>query len=517
MLRLSKGRLAAAGRWPLAAKPPKTKDSGKPEIEAPASGIEAPASGGKTSQETQDSIYTHSYRIRCHPDQRQRLKLRIREDRSQRKKWTKATWGKAVQKIKNEGWGVCQHGGARRSPRGASSGDRGDASASRDVIGSGRGVGSKGDMADTMADMETMASGSAKVAKETLASGSDKVAKGDGVGHIHDLGYRLVGPKMGGGAYGEVYPVLWKHGPSEAGGDLAVVKHIAHAYPQRGPSNVEDREVAILREVKHEHVIEMLYVITTPFARDIIFEHCKCDLRKAMQPPMDKQLEPVSRIAWQICNGLSYVHGRGVIHRDLKPQNIFVQDHQGMITAKIGDFGCSRWVPPSATELAMLATGSFEDGMLATGSLHQPSKQPDPKMASKAPLTPDVTTIWYRAPEVLLEYDNYDTRVDVWAMGCICVELETKQVAFAAATELSMLTRIFSRIGIQPPASGSATWKTLMGLPAFIKFRARFKREHVTSWKLSPHAVAFVTRLLTPCPSDRMCAKEALEHVYFTS
>ena len=129
-----------------------------------------------------------------------------------------------------------------------------------------------------------------------------------------------------------------------------------------------------------------------------------------------------------------------------------------------------------------------------------------------------MTTLWYRAPEVLLEYDNYDTRVDMWAMGCICVELEAKQVAFAAASELSMLTRIFSTIGIHPPASGSATWKTLMGLPAFIKFRARFKREqHVTPpWKLSPHAVAFVRRLLTPCPSDRMCAKEALEHDYFT-
>ena len=76
----------------------------------------------------------------------------------------------------------------------------------------------------------------------------------------------------------------------------------------------------------------------------------------------------------------------------------------------------------------MLATGSFEDGMLATGSKHKPSEQPDPKLASKAPLTPDVTTIWYRAPEVLLEYDNYDTRVDMWAMGFICVELEAKHL-----------------------------------------------------------------------------------------
>ena len=320
---------------------------------------------------------------------------------------------------------------------------------------------------------------------------------------------------MGGGTYGVVYPVMWKHGPSEAGGELAVVKHIKHEDPQRGPSDVEDREVAILKEMRHEHVILMLHVITTPFARDIIFEHCTCDLGKAMQPPMDKKLAPVSRIAWQICNGLSYVHDKGVIHRDLKPKNVFAQDHRGVLTAKIGDFGCSRWVHPPAIKPAMLATGSGDDGRLATGS--KPSKQPDPKMTNLAPLTQEVTTLWYRAPEVLLACGQYDTLVDMWAMGCICVELEAKHVAFTCASEISMLNRIFSTIGIQPPASGGAggaTWRTLRSTTSFLKFRQRFKPEVRQKWNLNPRAAAFVARLLTPCPSDRICAKEALGHEY---
>lgn len=429
------------------------------------------ASGSRTPENTntRDSVWSHGCRIRCHPDLKQKLKMRIREERWKQTSWSNTAWSRVMQKIRNEGWGLCVHGGAR-SPRGG-------ASASRD----------RTDDIGGMADMESM---------ETPASGGAKADKADG-SNIQDLGYRLLGSKMGSGTFGVVYPVLWKHGPSEAGGELAVVKHITHSNPQHGPSSVEDREIQILRSMSHAHVIRMLQVITTPFSRDIIFEHCKCDLRTAMQPPMDRQLEPV-KVTWQICSGLAYVHDRQVMHRDLKPQNIFVQEHQGSLIVKIGDFGSARWVT------------------LATGGEHEPSQQP----ARTAPLTPNVTTLWYSAPEVLLAYNSYDTRVDMWALGCICVELESKQVAFPASSEHSVLTRIFNTIGIEPLASGSATWKTLMSLPAFTTFRARFKRDrsldYSKSWKLSPHALAFVTRLLTPCPSDRMCAKEALEHDFFT-
>ena len=46
-----------------------------------------------------------------------------------------------------------------------------------------------------------------------------------------------------------------------------------------------------------------------------------------------------------------------------------------------------------------------------------------------------MTTLWYRAPEILLGYKHYGTVVEVWALGCICVELEDKAVAFDGSEE----------------------------------------------------------------------------------
>jgi serine/threonine protein kinase len=43
-----------------------------------------------------------------------------------------------------------------------------------------------------------------------------------------------------------------------------------------------------------------------------------------------------------------------------------------------------------------------------------------------------VITLWYRAPEVLLGYQNYSFLVDMWSIGCVFVELITGQVLFRA-------------------------------------------------------------------------------------
>ena len=85
-----------------------------------------------------------------------------------------------------------------------------------------------------------------------------------------------MGKKLGRGTYGSVFPVMWKNGSSEAGSELAV--------PAAGPSEDATREVDILMQLKQPHVIRLIQAIQTPFARDLIFEYCTCDLRVAMKP-----------------------------------------------------------------------------------------------------------------------------------------------------------------------------------------------------------------------------------------
>ena len=83
---------------------------------------------------------------------------------------------------------------------------------------------------------------------------------------------------------------------------------------------------------------------------------------------------------------LAYVHGRKVIHRDIKTQNVFLTSSN---TVKVGDFGISK-VLESTTQKAMTVVG----------------------------------TPYYMAPEACLS-EPYTSKSDVWALGCIVYELCT--------------------------------------------------------------------------------------------
>ena len=85
---------------------------------------------------------------------------------------------------------------------------------------------------------------------------------------------------------------------------------------------------------------------------------------------------------WQLLHGLSYLHDQGVIHRDVKPENLLIND-AGIV--KICDFGFARYMREEAA----------------------------------ARYTDYVATRWYRAPELLLGTGKYDTKVDIWAVGCL--------------------------------------------------------------------------------------------------
>ncbi|CAM9147918.1 unnamed protein product [Heterosigma akashiwo] len=125
----------------------------------------------------------------------------------------------------------------------------------------------------------------------------------------------------------------------------------------------------------------------------LVFELMDCDLKKYMdscQGPLEPLL--VKSLLLQTLEGLEFCHSHGVMHRDMKPQNLLVS-RDG--TLKLCDFGLARAITP-------------------------PTRR----------LTHEVVTLWYRAPEILLGAECYAPPVDVWACGPILVEMAAKHPLF---------------------------------------------------------------------------------------
>ena len=158
----------------------------------------------------------------------------------------------------------------------------------------------------------------------------------------------------------------------------------------------------------------------------LIFEWVDMDLKSYIQKsPGPLPMASLKALLHQVLQGLKYCHSRGIIHRDIKPQNVLVKEDG---TVKLADFGLARTFMPPLREF-----------------------------------TKEVITLWYRAPELLLGCREYTFALDMWSVGVLFAEMLLRRTFLKGKSEIDQLFRTFSIFG----TPNETTWPGVTSLPHF--------------------------------------------------
>lgn len=193
-------------------------------------------------------------------------------------------------------------------------------------------------------------------------------------------GYKFI-EKIGSGSYGDIYKV------SKNGKEYALKKY----KNTDGFDSDSLTELDILSRIHHPNVTQVKELFLDNCSPCLIMEIASMDLLnylKIYRPDKNFQLNQLYNWMLQLVCGVNYLHINCIIHRDLKLLNILVYDN----TLLIADYGMAQFVPNRYSVLP--------------------------------PLTQFLTTVETRAPEIW-QYKEYDSRIDVWALGVIYLQLLT--------------------------------------------------------------------------------------------
>ncbi|SPO21850.1 related to BCK1 ser/thr protein kinase of the MEKK family [Ustilago trichophora] len=264
------------------------------------------------------------------------------------------------------------------------------------------------------------------------------------------------GDLIGKGTYGRVYLAL-----NATTGEMIAVKQVElprtasdrEDSRQKGVVAALKSEIETLKDLDHPHIVSYLGFEETTTFLSIFLEYVPGGSVGSCLRKHGKFEEPtIKSFLHQILEGLAYLHSKGILHRDLKADNILV-DFEGI--CKISDFGTVR----RSDDIY----GNVEN-MSLQGS------------------------IFWMAPEVVsLSKKGYSAKIDIWSLGCVVLEM------FA----------------------GRRPWSDDEAVQAMFKIGAERKAPPIPAdVKLSKQAAHFLKNCFEVDPAKRPTAQRLLDHVF---
>lgn len=259
--------------------------------------------------------------------------------------------------------------------------------------------------------------------------------------------YYKLGNVLGEGAFAKV-----RFGTDRQTAEVFAVKEIDKKSNNQREAELTVREVKIMMKIMHPHVVNTHDIFESLSHLHLVIEYMQGgELFDIIADQGHLSEQRASQVLRDIITAVDYLHELGVVHCDIKPENILCATKQWPLHVKLCDFGLANVVDQSAGDESMTAT---------TG------------------------TPGYVAPEVILK-KRYGPPVDMWAIGVVLYVMLSGRMPFYGRDDVECLRR------------------TATGRYSFPE------RE----WSnISADAKSLVKALLQINPEKRLTAKAALQH-----